>query len=116
MAQKWVKKLCLTEWEIDFVFLPWEEMEGTVGRCHWQTEYHKATVQILDPATCPGEDVVPYDASDIEQTLVHELLHIVIQGRSNIMPKYNANFERALNILSEVLAPKKEKRGRAKRT
>jgi len=107
LAKRWIKKLRLNPpaWKhIEVSFDSEEEMGETVGRCEWSTEHRTALVRILQ---LPEHD--SYTAGTVEQTLVHELLHLVLQGYMTRPQKYDSNFEHGLNVLSEVLAPTKKR-------
>jgi len=108
LARRWIKKLRLNApaWKsIDVSFGTLEEMGNTVGKCEWSTEHRTALVRILEE---PDHGEACSDT--IEQTLVHELLHLVLQGYMTRPQKYDSNFEHGLNVLSEVLAPTKKRK------
>lgn len=108
LAKKWIKKLRLDPpaWkEIRVSFAGLDKMEDAMGLCEWSTEHRTAQIHILEP-----ELHEEYGRGTIEQTLVHELLHLVLQGYMTKQPEEDSNFEYGLNLLSEVLAPKKKAR------
>lgn len=103
LAKKWIVALRLTDWEIDFKLVPnTEELGKCAGTCVWQTEYKTATIEIAGDQP-PGE---------IEETLIHELLHLALEGHKPLTQKYkyDAMYERGLNVISEALAAKGRKR------
>lgn len=78
-----------------------------MGSCIWFPEYRQAVVEILDPAdpaasewyTAFGEDL----EKTVEETVIHELLHILLEGSVEKTKKYSAHYEWALNVLSAQL-------------
>ena len=75
-------------------------MEEALGVAYWTPEYKTAVVKILNPDN-PEED-----EQDVERTLVHELLHIMLQGHrtmDDVTKTYDPAFEAALNVLADVL-------------
>ena len=103
LAKKWIVALRLTDWDIDFKLVPdTEELGKCAGTCVWQTEYKTATIEIAGDQP-PGE---------IEETLIHELLHLALEGHKPLTQnyKYDAMYERGLNVISEAMAAKGRKR------
>lgn len=103
LAKKWIVALRLTDWEIDFELVAnTEDLDECAGTCVWQPEYKTAMIKIAGDQP-PGE---------IEETLIHELLHVVLEGHKPLTQtyKYDAMYERGLNVISEALAAKGRKR------
>lgn len=100
LLKKWQKRLNLQDWCIvieinckpsDFV------NQNCCGECDWQEVNKTAVIRLLDP-DCYGERVLPYD---IEEVLVHELLHAkfcFIDNSGNVLQ------DRLLHSLIEELA------------
>lgn len=100
LLKKWRKKLRLNapSWEeIDLKVVPRSEIESCDGICYWITEYRKAEMKI---ASC-SEDPEPLKA--LEETIVHELLHIVLEGHAEHDENYDPNYERGLNVIANAL-------------
>jgi len=75
-------------------------MEEALGVAYWTPEYKTAVIKILDP------EKLEEDNTDVERTLVHELLHIMLQGHrtmDEVTKVYDPTFEAALNVLADVL-------------
>lgn len=66
-------------------------MKKLAGRSWWHTEELRGYVEIAPRA------------SDKEGTLVHELLHIVLQGHSELPEGYDVELERAINRITGAL-------------
>lgn len=74
------------------------------GSSTWEPEYNVASIEV---ASDLGSD------ADIEETLIHELLHLKLEGHKVLTRgyKYDPLYERALNVLARVLvAPKARRR------
>ena len=101
LARKWIRRLNLTAFnKIQVSFAPESEMEEALGVAYWTPEYKTAVIKILAPDN--PED----DEQDVERTLVHELLHIMMQGHrtmDDVTKTYDPAFEAALNVLADVL-------------
>lgn len=87
----WQHRLNLPEWTIRVNWGSKREMGDSVGLCLWHTEEQAAIVKILR-----GQP-------DTEETLVHELLHIVLQGHDELKDDYSVNLERAINRIAHAL-------------
>lgn len=87
----WAARLNLKEWHISLVWGTPEEMKDLCGCVTWHTEELKATVKLSKKV------------ADKEGTLVHELLHIVLQGHADYDEKYDAHLERAINRIAAGL-------------
>jgi Zn-dependent peptidase ImmA (M78 family) len=92
-AEYWRNRLNLKEWDIRVEWGAKKEMADAVGTCIWSAEELCAIVKLKR-----GEP-----AHEIEPTLVHELLHLVLQGHTNYDGKYDIHLERAINKLAAAL-------------
>lgn len=84
----WADRLNLREWHITATFGTAKQMHGDLGNVFWHTEELKATVRISRTVTAK------------EETLIHELLHVVIQGHAPLTTPYDVNLEKAINRLA----------------
>lgn len=84
---KWQHRLNLADWKIS---IKWGAA-GHQGWCSWHPEEQYASIEIN--RTC-GDPV---------STLVHELLHIVIEGHQPETREYSVPLERAINKISAAL-------------
>ena len=106
LSRKWIKKLKLQNFQkIDIRLYSKEQMDGSLGLAHWSPEYGQAQVLILDPME--NEDVTADEFEEfMEVTLVHELLHIRLDGHKtmeSVTANYDPAYEAAINILSDLL-------------
>lgn len=71
----WQKRLELGDWKISLIMTHRSDLRsGTLGDIRWDLEEKAARIKILDP----NEYEMPFEAafSDMEFTLVHELIHL----------------------------------------
>lgn len=89
----------LGRWEIETRWATTKECNDNgvelCGFITWskQIEYPSALIR-LNKQFCQG---------DIEQTIIHELLHLLLEGHKTKQRKYDPHYECALNILSRNL-------------
>jgi hypothetical protein len=73
-----------------------EDGRYCAGQAVYSPEYGIADIYILAQGDREEDD------QEIELDVIHELLHILIEGHRGAAP-YDARFERALNILAREL-------------
>lgn len=102
----WIAKLKLGHWEkIHITFSSPKEMgKDCIGNCTWWSEYKQALVQVLDPSNTlaysgHGDDI----EKTLDETLVHELLHLRLEGEREKPLAYSGSYEWALNVLAELI-------------
>ncbi|CCF83479.1 hypothetical protein [Nitrolancea hollandica] len=69
----WQRKLRLQDWDIKIRFVTRKEMDGKDGQVNYHSHIKRARIDILHPDEERPGAVEPLD---IENTIVHELLHI----------------------------------------
>lgn len=89
-AAYWQGRLNLREWKIS---VQWGASRSTHGECTWKAEELVATVWVNKYS--PGK----------ENILIHELLHIVLQGHRECEGRASVELERAINRIAEALTP-----------
>lgn len=95
LCDYWVNRLNLKEWYISVRWATKEESKVHQGGCKWNTEELKAAVYISHNGNANVE---------VEETLVHELLHVVLDGHIDFDDwKYDVNRERAINRIAAAL-------------
>ena len=73
LCREWQRRLRLQDWQVELSFRRFHEMSGdTRGDCYMSMEQRIARIDILNPKDA-RPDAPPYD---LEQTIVHELLHL----------------------------------------
>lgn len=98
LTKEWAELLQLNGWEITPSFVEKTETEDAYGETTWSTEWKKAVVHMERPEVIEEDGITTF-----ERVLVHELLHIALEGHKPPSAEYDASYERALNILSELL-------------
>lgn len=92
-------------WEkINIRFASFEETEGNVGLCAWFSEYKKVEIFILEEELHAQQEV-----GTIEETVVHELLHLVLDGHREKKLVYSPSYEHGLNVLARILTKRCKK-------
>lgn len=80
---------------------------GILGCCSWFLEDKTAEIFILDPDD--PDAVYIYAAQDstpeevVEVTLVHEMLHLLLEGGTGKVRSYNAHYEYGLTLLAKLI-------------
>lgn len=98
LVKTWAHRLGIDDWKITTLFKSEYEMGENEGLCYYYTEYRRAEIHIL--RECDREE----GCDSIENTVVHELLHIVLEGhKPRLEGQYDAMFERGLNVIASVL-------------
>lgn len=86
----WQARLNLREWSITLQWLTPKEAREFHGLCAWSVEDLTATIKLWQRSP------------KLEATLVHELLHLVLQGHREY-ETYDPTLERAINRISAAL-------------
>jgi hypothetical protein len=71
LCREWQARLYLRDWDISIAYLPEEKMDDAQGVCDPYPKLRRASIGILRLEDYPAEAA----PQDVEQTLVHELLH-----------------------------------------
>ena len=94
-AAYWAEKLRLNDWEITVQFADNATMNKheSDGLAMWSAEHRTAVI------------LLRRKQDDIEGTLVHELLHVAIQGHipQTAEDQYDVAEERAVNSIADAL-------------
>ena len=92
LLKKWQKKLRLDNWDIQVKVVRASEMTlpNVQGENDYSTALHKSVVKILDPIDYETD---LSEEQDMERTLVHELMHLVLW---HCTPKESKNLKRQL--------------------
>jgi hypothetical protein len=99
----WQKRLRLQDWDIKLEYARDRDMPNCWGQViRWNVDNRTAVIQFVEPGSFSMVDY-PYGHFDLEDTLIHELLHIYtegILGRGNGM---NPDRDSAQNTFAEQL-------------
>lgn len=94
LTKLWQKRLKLQDWKLDVRFAA-DMADTSAGECWWHPDNRTAEIHILPPHII--ED-------DIEETLVHELLHVLYEGHAwNTEDSLSVHQERAHNQAAAAL-------------
>ncbi len=74
LLTEWQKRLRLQDWDVHIAFTRERDMavDNSRGAIRWNVSLKEAWLHILDPIDYPPDQV----PQDIEQTIIHELLHL----------------------------------------
>lgn len=97
LCQYWQKQLRVQDWDISISFANGYDLDGTMGKTTIRPRTKRATIKILQPDDYPDADNC---LSEIEDTVVHELLHVAM---SPAEPKDEVGEEQFIEILTKVL-------------
>lgn len=110
LAKEWQKKLRIQDWDVDVSFKRHFEMGGgnILGECCSTPAVRKSTIHILIP-----EDVeTPQSDYNLEESLVHELLHVHFSEWEDHFPEGDvmpASYEAGIDAVSKALVALKYK-------
>lgn len=102
LVKLWQKRLALRDWEIDLEVVAENDSPDSWGEIVWFADSREAQMKI-------SRGLGPWQH---ESTVVHELLHLLLQGHQNDYGGYDVHEERAINTLAALLVA--SYRGRAK--
>lgn len=76
LLTKWQRRLRLQDFDISIRYASAEEMQGTVGMCELDWKNGCFDIKIVEPKANTHSDP---NFHNIELTIVHELMHIILQ-------------------------------------
>ena len=100
-TRMWQKRLDLGEWNITTLIVRSSDLKpDTLGNLKWNTANRSAVIKVLNPADyeLPSSEI----ATDIEYTVVHELIHLQL----SVLPHDGSTKlveEKVVNRISEAL-------------
>jgi hypothetical protein len=101
----WQKRLNLQDWNISLLVVRAAELKPkTLGNIHWDADKKTAVIRVLDPADykLPFSEML----SDLEFTVVHELIHLELSPVLSPLQRNDANRreeEHAVNHMADAL-------------
>lgn len=101
----WQKKLRLADWRVTIKFVRAEEMgDEAQGKCHWNDQARTAAIWILHPDDYKPTNYPNDVQQDIEDTIVHELLHLhLIAWDTDDKPADERFMEQAIESITGAL-------------
>lgn len=104
--RKWVRILKLSKPKWDKITIEFSDKNlksETVGLCSWSTEESEARIYIISPEKYLKTFDEEITEAFIEKVVIHELLHLVLDGGKCGKIKYEPHYEQGLNTLASVL-------------
>lgn len=97
----WQKQLRIEDWNV-FLYIKriYDMREDSIGRCAPAPSTRTAVIALLHPGDYAPSICTPYD---MEQTLVHELLHVSFAASEPDPGDKHLMFEQSLDALSYAL-------------
>jgi hypothetical protein len=98
----WRQRLKLHDWTISIVPSHLGDLKpGTLGHIHWDVDKKIASIRVLDASdyrlTCPDA------LNDMELTVVHELVHLVLSSVSRSVEADRGAEEHTVNQIANAL-------------
>ena len=98
----WRQRLKLDDWKISIVPSHTDDLKpGTLGHIHWDADQKIASIRVLDASdyrlACPDA------LNDMELTVVHELVHLVLSSVSRSVEADRGAEEHTVNQISKAL-------------
>jgi hypothetical protein len=98
----WRRRLKLDDWKISIVTShPGDLKPGTLGHIHWDAEQKVASIRVLDASDY--RTACPDALNDMELTVVHELVHLVLSSLSRSVEADRGAEEHTVNQISKAL-------------
>jgi hypothetical protein len=99
LCTEWQKTLRLQDWDITATFARHYEMQEPywLGQCSANDTMRSARIKILDP----NDHHEKLADQDIEETLVHEQLHLYFPGSDD--PARDLSLEQGINAVAKAL-------------
>lgn len=107
LCHEWQKRLRLQDWDVEARYVKYYEMksEHADGECDYVFSRKSACINILCAEDCP-------EPIDVEETLVHELLHLHFAEWTERHDECPVSGEQALDAIASALVRlKKEATG-----
>ena len=97
LVRREARRLRLDGWTFD---ASWGDAGGSSATISIEPEYQTATLVVAPPETLAevGKDFAP-----LKETIIHELLHVRLEGHRTQTGKYDPAYELGLNIVAELL-------------
>ena len=97
LCRLWQKRLRLENWAIAISFGTPAEMKDNLGSAGYDPRDLAADILIM-----PGATDARYHDGGIEQTVIHELLHLVLHGDTEYAGE-DVRQERSINVIADAL-------------
>ena len=97
---KWQKRLRLLDWDLtlDYRQIASPVRDTPIGSANMDPEHKSAVITIIDTSNWPFEPQPP-----IEETIIHELLHLHMVTFESRKLAHEVNLEQAINCIAQAL-------------
>lgn len=99
-CQDWQRTLKLSDWDVNAKLVPHREMPDAVGHIRWDLDEKSADIRLITPEDYQSDALRPYN---IEETLVHELLHLHLATFDMSDEPKRLALEQAINAIARAL-------------
>jgi hypothetical protein len=72
----WQKRLRLQDWNVSLEIVNARDLDGGFANCRTVLREKAALIRVTDPADSTSADTEIFGGRDVEEDLVHELLHL----------------------------------------
>lgn len=100
ILEYWKRVLRLQDWEIVLKVKPFRDMDDCRGETNYHLQKKCAIISLLDPDDSDRNEDFPYD---LEQTMVHELLHLHFVDDGHTPEECPLVFEQGINAVGAAL-------------
>lgn len=98
LCRVWQARLGLAHWQIDVYVVRGSEIEDNMAQVMYNTESEVAMIRLKDPNDCHG-----LVKQDMEESIVHELLHVLMDPLISGKASPGIFYEQMLDRLARVL-------------
>jgi len=100
-VSEWASIIGLADWKIDAEFVTDTQTKDTMAEVSWQPEWKEAEILFRREAQ------LKKTGRSIDHFIVHELLHIVLEGHKTVIEEYDPLYEAAINNIASLIIAKK---------
>jgi hypothetical protein len=99
-GEYWIPCLRLVDWDIDYVIVHPNEINGDYGSCSYSFQMKTASIKLANPSVLNNYN----DSHSVEITFVHELIHLHFAPFYKFSPDpEHHNQEQAINLIAGAL-------------
>ena len=101
----WQRRLRLQDWQVRLLIKSAEDVDGGFARCKIGQSEKRAVISIVEPGDPSSLDLQLIGERDIEEDIVHELLHLYMDAFSpedQDSSEYEA-IEQAVGVLANCI-------------
>jgi hypothetical protein len=101
-VDKWKTRLRVADWQLTASYAHQHQFSsvGAEAQCNWQSQLKRAQLLVLEPDEYHDEQGFP---QDIEESVVHELLHLHFAAIDDTTGLKGTVFEQAIECIATAL-------------